>query len=133
MICFCNVSRLKSGLELKVIIRNNVLQQINEKLERGYFFDFGCSPEKASVPILTYGGLSPELQSLAFPPLGFPVTMRRRPVTAQRAGGRVWIFRSYTSLYQHSHSCTEPVSILTDMSIITEFREVGVEGHTMIA
>ena len=33
---------------------NSDIEQINEEFERSHFFLFGCSPEKAFVPILTY-------------------------------------------------------------------------------
>ena len=35
-------------------------------------------------------------------------------------------------MYQHFPLCMEPAFVLTDMGVITEFGEIGIEGHTVI-
>ena len=41
-------------------------------------------------------------------------------------------FVPIASRYQHSPLCTQPVFGLTDMGVITEFREIGIKGNTKI-
>lgn len=35
-------------------------------------------------------------------------------------------------MHQYSPACIEVVSTLTNMGIVTEFREIGVKGYTMV-
>ena len=35
-------------------------------------------------------------------------------------------------MYQHSHTSTVQIAVLTNVGVVTEFGEVGIEGDTMV-
>lgn len=69
-----NASRILSSFITNDGNDSNI-EQINEELKGSHLFNFGCSPEKPFVPVLSYGGLLPKLERLAFSALCLPILL----------------------------------------------------------